>query len=56
MASKDEVLSAVQIVREFAGNPSVGVVAELLKDLEDSVTKKVSTPAEVRVVDVKETR
>lgn len=59
MATKDEILAAVKIVDDFAGNPTVGAVAELLRDLTDSatVTVKTSTPAnEVRVVDVKETR
>jgi hypothetical protein len=59
MATKDEILSAVQIVREFADNPTVGVVKELLDDLEASVsvkTEKVSTAKEVRVVDIEETR
>lgn len=59
MASFDEVTSAVKIVREFAGNPTIGVVKELLDDLEASVspkTEKVSTAKEVRVVDIEETR
>lgn len=57
MATKDEVLSAVKIVREFAGDPVVGVIADLLNDLESSVTEKISTPPkEVRVVEPKETR
>jgi hypothetical protein len=62
MASFDEVVSAVKIVREFAGNPTVGVVKELLDDLEASVatkpteTKTSTSTKEVRVVDVEETR
>lgn len=59
MATKDEVVSAVKIVREFAGNPTVGVVKELLDNLEASVsvkTEKTSTAKELRVVDVEETR
>lgn len=43
MATKDEVLSAVAIVREFAGNPDVGVVKDLLDSLADSVNKPVTT-------------
>ena len=51
MATKDEIIAAVKIVRDFAGNPDSGIVAQLLNDLE------ASAPAnEVRVVDVKETR
>lgn len=54
MASKDEILNAVKIVNEYAGKPTVGVIADLLKALEDSTT---STPAkEVRVVEAKEQR
>jgi hypothetical protein len=50
--TKDEILNAVKIVRDLAGNPDVGVIAEFLTDLE-----KVSTPAkEARVVESKETR
>jgi hypothetical protein len=55
MTTKDEILNAVKIVNEFAGKPSVGVIADLLKDLEQSANT--STPAkEVRVVEAKETR
>lgn len=50
--SKAEILAAVAVVRDLAGNPDVGVIAEFLNDLEKS-----STPAkEVRVVDAKENR
>ena len=51
MATKDEILNAIAIVRDFAGNPDSGVVADLLKDLENSIPTK-----EVRVVDSTETR
>jgi hypothetical protein len=54
MATPEEIKAAVKIVDDFAGNPIVGVVAELLKDLEASA---VSTPAkEARVIEIKETR
>jgi hypothetical protein len=53
MATKEEIVSAVEIVREFAGNPEVGVVAELLQALLDSVATPVK---ETRVVEPKETR
>lgn len=53
MASHEEIKAAVKIVGDFAGNPDVGVIAELLKALEASA----STPTkEVRVVEPKETR
>lgn len=39
MATKDEILNAVQIVDEFAGKPSVGFVRETLDSLAESVTK-----------------
>lgn len=51
MTTKAEILAAVAIVREFAGNPDVGVIADLLRDLETSTTAK-----EVRIVETKETR
>lgn len=57
MASKDEVLSAVGIVREFAGNPDAGVVKDLLDALEKSVTvsgKTKSSTVDANPVDTKE--
>jgi hypothetical protein len=56
MATKDEILNAIKIVSDFAGNPDSGVVADLLKELGKSV-EKTSTPTnEVRVVEAKEIR
>ena len=53
MATREEIASAVKIVGDFAGNPEIGVVAELLRDL----TASASLPTkEVRVTEVKETR
>ena len=52
MATKEEILNAIKIVGDFAGNPDSGIVAQLLKDLE---TSTVATK-EVRTVDAKETR
>lgn len=43
MATKDEILSAVGIVRDFAGTPDVGVVKDLLDALEASATAPVTT-------------
>ena len=56
MATKDEVVSAVAIVRDFAGNPSVGPVKEILDALEESVTKPVTTKSSTVIapVDAKE--
>ena len=69
MATKEEVIAAVNIVADFAGKPVVGVVKELLDDLIKSVNnEKVSDTVEVsvdevsdtltekRVTDIKETR
>jgi hypothetical protein len=55
MATREEILAAVNIVDDFAGNPDSGLVFELLRDLLEST--EVSTPTkEVRVVESKETR
>lgn len=68
MPTKDEINAAVKIVADFAGNPVIGPVKELLDDLAKSVdisevsdnveeVNKVSeTQVEKRVTDVKETR
>ena len=58
MATRDEILSAVEVVKDFAGNPDVGVIAELLRDLAATAeeTKTSTATKEVRVVDAKETR
>jgi hypothetical protein len=58
MASKDEIKKAIL---KAAGNPSVGVIADMADDLADAVWKLDNTnsynPAkEARVVDSKETR
>jgi len=55
MATPEEIKAAVKIVDDFAGNPGVGVIADLLKDLAKSAETSVPTK-EVRVTDVKETR
>lgn len=53
MFSKDEVETAIKVINTIAGNPDVGVIAELVKDIRkssDAPTK------EVRVTEAKETR
>jgi hypothetical protein len=57
MATKDEVMLAVGIVREFAGNPDVGSIKELLDALEKSVTvsgKTKTSTVDASPVDTKE--
>ena len=70
MPNKDEVVAAVKIVADFANNPVVGPVKEILDDLlksvdneqvsdtvDVSVVDEVSdTTVEQRVTDIKETR
>jgi hypothetical protein len=58
MATKDEIKAAIL---KAAGNPSVGVVADIADDLANAVweldNKNSYNPAkEARVVDIKETR
>lgn len=70
MPTKDEVVAAAKIVADFAGNPIIGPVKELLDDLVKSVdNEQISDTVEVsvddelsvaktekRVTDIKETR
>jgi hypothetical protein len=52
MATKDEIEVAVKLIKEIAGDPSVGVVKELIDAIQNS-----AIPAkEVRVKAVEETR
>jgi hypothetical protein len=58
MASKDEIKKAIL---RAAGNPSVGVIADIADDLAKAVweldnTNSYSPAKEARVVDSKETR
>lgn len=49
----EELALAVKVLKDFANNPDVGIVAELIRAIES----KPATPAkEVRVVEEKETR
>jgi hypothetical protein len=50
--SKEEIATAIKVINEVAGAPSVGAIADLIKEIE-----KASTPAkDVRTVEPKETR
>jgi hypothetical protein len=58
MATKDEIKNAIL---KTAGNPSIGVIAEMADDLANAVweldNKNSFNPAkEARVIDTKETR
>jgi hypothetical protein len=58
MASKDEIKKAIL---NAAGNPSVGVIADIADDLAKAVweldnTNSYNPAKEARVVDIKETR
>jgi hypothetical protein len=58
MASKDEIKKAIL---KTAGNPSVGIIAEIADDLANAVweldnTNSYNPAKEARVVDSKETR
>jgi len=51
MASKEDIATAIEVIKEVAGDPEVGAVKELIDLLNSSTSAK-----EVRVVAVKETR
>jgi hypothetical protein len=58
MASKDEIATAIKVVKEVSGDPTTGAIKELL-DLLNSPTKEAKnfTPvAETRVASTTETR
>lgn len=58
MPTKDEIATAIKVVKEVSGNPSTGAIKELL-DLLNTPTKEAKsfTPvAETRVAEVTETR
>jgi len=57
MATVDQIAAAVAVIKEVAGNPSVGFAKDTIDFLEGLNEPLVSTPAnEVRVVESKETR
>lgn len=52
MPTKEEFETAIKVINEVAGSPEVGVIAELVKDIQ-----KASAPTkDVRTVEAKETR
>jgi hypothetical protein len=58
MASKDEIKQAIL---KTAGNPSVGLIADMAEDLAKAIweldnTNSQNPAKEARVVDIKETR
>lgn len=58
MPSKDEIATAIKVVKEVSGDPTTGAIKELL-DLLNAPAKEAKgfTPvAETRVAEVKETR
>jgi len=52
MATKDEIELAVKLIKEVAGDPSVGVVKELI----DAIQNWANATKEVRVKAAEETR
>jgi len=52
MFTKEEIETAIKVINQVSGEPSVGIIADLIKDI-----RNVSAPAkEVRVTEPKETR
>jgi hypothetical protein len=58
MATKDEIATAIKVVKEISGDPSTGAIKELLDLLNtpDKEVKNFTQVTETRVMDVKETR
>jgi hypothetical protein len=58
MPTKDELATAIKVVKEVAGDPSAGAIKELLDLLNtpDKEVKNFTQVTETRVMDVKETR
>jgi len=58
MATKDELATAIKVVKEIAGEPTIGPIKELIDLLSTPVeTKAASKPAnEARVTVAEETR
>jgi hypothetical protein len=58
MATKDEITTAIKVVKEVSGDPSTGAIKELLDLLNtpDKEVKNFTQVTETRVMDVKETR
>jgi hypothetical protein len=58
MATKDEIATAIKVVKEITGDPSTGAIKELLDLLNtpDKEVKNFTQVTESRVAEVKETR
>jgi hypothetical protein len=58
MATKDEISTAIKVVKEISGDPSTGAIKELLDLLNtpDKEVKNFTQVTETRVAEVKETR
>jgi hypothetical protein len=58
MATKDEIATAIKVVKEISGDPSTGAIKELLDLLNtpDKEVKNFTQVTETRVAEVKETR
>jgi hypothetical protein len=58
MATKDEIATAIKVVKEVTGDPSTGAIKELLDLLNtpDKEVKNFTQVTETRVSEVKETR
>jgi hypothetical protein len=58
MATKDEIATAIKVVKEVSGDPSTGAIKELLDLLNtpDKEVKNFTQVTETRVAEVKETR
>lgn len=58
MATKDEIATAIKVVKEVTGDPSTGAIKELLDLLNtpDKEVKHFTQVTETRVAEVKETR
>lgn len=52
MLTKEEYETAVKVIRAIALDPEIGVIADLVKDIQRAST----SDKEVRVVEAKETR
>jgi hypothetical protein len=58
MATKEELATAIKVVKEVSGDPSTGAIKELLDLLNtpDKEVKNFTQVTETRVAEVKETR
>jgi hypothetical protein len=58
MATKDEIATAIKVVKEISGDPSTGAIKELIDLLNtpDKEVKNFTQVTETRVAEVKEVR